>query len=452
MDDRKEGQRFEGAIELDESLLDDPGLALEAALRDSDRERILGAYRLLANAQKVPDLSPDRARILAATLEDAEMYLDAARVYRRGAEADLADPQAPESLFRAACLLLGPALRPEPGADMLMYLVGNFPDNDLRPRAEHILELREGGDTQNLRRELEDLGVYRQPADLPVSPLETVGQPPLPASGYEDLRQRLAPVVATPGYRKAAIVFKAIFLTLAAVFAVCYFTRDSLANIDDIDPSLLQAPLQKEVSDASPVTIEHDDYRLTLIPKYDYVITGLIVSKDDYRMLGLSRGNIFMEDLCVIWGNNVKSRVYQKDGVSFEHHGNVCYAQWKDPYRVAGNELSNNHILTADEKLLSAFEDLERGDQIHISGQLVDVRLTPLHGRGERRAGLLKTSTSRNDGGYGACEIIRASKLEVLARGNPLSRLLYRVSFWLLIFMLAVLVARLVLLPVGRQV
>ena len=130
----------------------------------------------------------------------------------------------------------------------------------------------------------------------------------------------------------------------------------------------------------------------------------------------------------------------------------MCYAQWKDPYRIVGNELSNNHILTTDEDLLSAFADLDRGDQIRISGQLVDVQLAPLNGWDGHRAGLLKTSTSRSDGGYGACEIIRASKLEVLARGNHLSRLLYRVSFWLLIFMLAVLVARLVLLPVGRQV
>ncbi len=452
MEDQKRGGRFEGAIELDESLLDDPALALEDGLRNADRERILGAYRLLVNAQKVPELSAEHSRVLAATLEDAEMYLDAARVYRRGAEANLDDPKTPDSLFRAACLLLGPALRPEPGTDMLMYLVGNFPDDRLVPQAERILQLQESGDRQGVQRELTELGIYRRPEEPSASTREEAGQRPLPAGGYEDLRHRLAPIVETSGYRKAAAIYKIAFLALTAVFVVCYFTRDSLSGIDDIDPSLLQAPTQKEASNADPVTIEHDDYRLTLIPRYDYVLSGLIVSKDDYSMFGLSRGNVFMEDLCMIWGANVSSRVYQKSGVSFEHHGNVCYAQWKGPYSIIGNELSNNHILTTDENLLSAFDDLERGDQVRISGQLVDVQMTPLNNRGALRAGLLKTSTSRDDGGYGACEIIRASKLEVLSRGNGLSRLLYSLSFWLLVFMLLVLVARLVLLPVGRQV
>lgn len=450
MQGEDDGRRFAGAIELDESLLDDPSAALTAGLRAGDRERILGAYRLLLNSGKVPDLSPEHSRLLAETLEDAEMFLDAARAYRRAAETELTNPRAPECLFRSACLLLGPALKPEPGVDMLMYLVGNFPRHALAPKAEHLLSLYEGGDRQGLQKELEELGVYREP-EPPAEEFDP-GSGPLPPTKYEGLRRRLAPVVEKPGYRKAARAFKIAFVLVAAVFIVCHFTSTRLAGIDQIDPDLYKAPVQKAVANANPVIIEHDEYKLKLIPRYDYVLNGLIVSKDDYQMFGLSRGNVFMEDLCVIWGSNVKNRLYQKDGVSFEHHGNVCYARWKSPYHIAGNELSNNHILTTDESLLSAFNGLERGDQIRITGQLVDVQLAPQSTSAKYQAGLLKTSTSRTDGGYGACEIIRATGLEVLARGNRLSRLLYRLSFWLLVLLLAVLIARLVLLPVGRQI
>ena len=129
---------------------DDPGMALQQALLGDDREKILGGYRLLDAAGRQVDLSQELALKLAELLEQAEMFRDAARIYRVAAEKDLESETAPAAIFRSALLLLGPAHRPQPGADMLLYLVANYPGHEKSPVAEKIHDRHMNGDAAGL--------------------------------------------------------------------------------------------------------------------------------------------------------------------------------------------------------------------------------------------------------------------------------------------------------------
>ncbi len=433
-----ETSRFEGGLDLDPSAHDNPTQSLEIALNTDDWDRALGAYRLLATGGVTIDLPLALAGKLGGVLEGAEMPLDAARVYREGAEKDLANPEAAALLFRAACLLLGPAYKPEPGADLLLFVTANFPRHHLATSAEQLFEMVQASDGQGVADFLAEQGIEHP--DFPRSATVNDSEVPRP--------NRILGWAASERYPKLARIFQVVFWLNLVGFVIAWHQHDSLKNIDQIHPALRKAPRQRLAKKTKPLTLTHDGKDLLIKPKFDYVISGLVVSKDDYRTLGLSRGNLFMMDICLIWGSNALRRVHQKSA-SFEHHGNVCYSSWQGRDRVRNSELSNNHVLLTSDDLKDAFEDLERGDQIRIKGRLIDVLARPKNSAA--RPVELKTSTTRTDKGMGACEIIHVTELQLLARGNAIFDIWYRASFLLLVLQCLVLLTRFFLLPVGRK-
>lgn len=456
--------RFEGAIDLDLSVQDDPESALVQALEAGDTDRALGAYRLMEVAGRTPHLPLRLARSLGARLEQAGMHLEAARVIRQGAEHDLKHPEAPEAVFRAACLLLGPARRPEPGGDMLLYLVANYPDHPRKDLAERIFDCWQEGDRPALAHLLAEAGLGEeadpgggQAAAGEAPPAEIGPQPsgPLPRApgGFGGFRRRMADRVQQESWRRWSRVAGVVYLALAGLFALSWFMHDRYKSIDDPHPEVLRQPRQEPAGERAPIRFAHGDYNYSLQPRYRYDIAGLIVGKNDYTMLGLARKNVFLMDLCMIWGSNVSTGNYRHGEVEFVQHGNVCYSRYRAPAWISGTELSNNHVLTGDPDLQDAFDELEAGDQIRMTGYLVDGAAVAREadGPGALVPARLTSSTTRDDRGMGACEIMYVERLEVLARGNPFWRVLYVVGFWLLLFLTIVIAARLLLLPVGRS-
>jgi hypothetical protein len=211
--------------------------------------------------------------------------------------------------------------------------------------------------------------------------------------------------------------------------------------------------VQTKVEDPEPIQFRRGDYNLSLTPLYRYKINGLIVSINDYAMLGLRYQDFYALDLCMIWGGNVRSGNYRSRDVKFAHHGNGCYAEWSGKSRLNGNQLSNTHIYATDEDLLDDFGDLRVGDQVELEGFLVEVAAVPVRVNPEYNPGTIRlhSSTTRTDKGNGACEIMYAEELRVLARANVFWRWLSAISFWLLLLVFTAIVARLILLPIGMR-
>ncbi|MBN2265736.1 MAG: hypothetical protein JW775_07985 [Candidatus Aminicenantes bacterium] len=151
--------------------------------------------------------------------------------------------------------------------------------------------------------------------------------------------------------------------------------------------------------------------------------------------MGSSSWNDYLntKDICVIWGENVESGVYER--MRFRNRDFTCFYRYPD--RETGrlfteNCLSNNHLLPADTFVAGAVLKARKGDQVRFKGWLVSygIKDAPYARR---------SSTVRNDRGNGACEVVYVTEFEILRRANPVWRALHTLSLVLMVLSMAAL-------------
>ncbi len=475
----------EHGIELDLDGPDDPLQALGQALAAEDAERAMGAFRLLEATGREPELGPTPALELADLLERSDRPLDAARACRLAAESDLAGPEAPAAILRGARLLLGPAANPAAGRAMAQFLIEHYPDHQLVDEARALLD----GETAE-RRQAPDAGAAAAPAGSAPAPgatppapaAESAAPPPAAvpaAAAAADAAEQAAPAAydyaaarsaqrPPPGgrlaqaiqrvtdhlgsarYRRLVRVYRGLLVAAALAYAVGWWQRDRADGVETIHPAVLAAPQQTALEDSSPIDFSRDGYRYRLTPRFGYRIAGLIVSLRDYTFMSVRQSDeVFPMDLCLIWGDNVRRGLHRDPSVAFSQHGRFCVYRSAGA-RVLDQALSNNHVLLADPALETTLWQLAPGDQIRLTGKLVDVEATLIGSGGtfDPRAFRLASSTSRSDTGGGACEVIYVERIEVLRAASRWARTISEVAFWTLAGLLLLAVARFVLLPV----
>ena len=208
-----------------------------------------------------------------------------------------------------------------------------------------------------------------------------------------------------------------------------------LPQADFYAGAVLSDPIQTDTS-VEPFEIVSNDIVYTINPLHDYQLHGVVVSfhdSDSWWDIYHRRSwqdFINVKDICVIWGDNVTSGVYQK--MAFKNSTWTCWASWPD--RETGShfsmhQLSNNHLLVSDPHIREIADRIEIGDQIRLEGLLASYS----HSNGKFTRG---TSTSRTDTGNGACETVYVNELEIVGKANPgwhwinlLARWLVAVSF-----------------------
>ena len=126
-----------------------------------------------------------------------------------------------------------------------------------------------------------------------------------------------------------------------------------------------------------------------------------------------------MVDLCVLWGNNIRSSTY-KD-IDFSSGQFVCnfYTSSHSAYEAFDQAaISNNHLLSNDKHVVRTLRAIRVGDQVHFRGLLSEYS----HGGGFKRG----TSSVRTDSGNGACETVFVEDVEILqAGGGPWRKLIW---------------------------
>jgi hypothetical protein len=210
--------------------------------------------------------------------------------------------------------------------------------------------------------------------------------------------------------------------------------RDRLPPSSDILPELTREPIQ-EATEAEPFDVRVDDTTFTVTPLFTYDIVGLVVSEhntdslfDYYHKLWNDTFNV--KDLCVVWGNNAISGLYKE--MSFRSGSWTCYFKTRDTetWRAFTKaELSNNHLLTESPHIQKTLRSIRRGDQVRIKGYLAEYSHEGSFWRG--------SSISRTDTGNYACETIYITDIEVLREANGVWRIIFSLSFSLLMAVLA---------------
>ena len=161
------------------------------------------------------------------------------------------------------------------------------------------------------------------------------------------------------------------------------------------------------------------DYRIQ--PRYSYELNAVVVSLHhsdswwDYAHKEWG-DNVNIMDLCVAWGDSVRSGAYRD--VSFSNNQWECtwtYSSERAHKQFNNAQASNNHIVTDDPALSEALRKIEVGDQVRLRGYLVDYTIFRQDGS---TVGSRISSETRTDVGPGACEVMYIDGFENVASPN----------------------------------
>ncbi len=193
--------------------------------------------------------------------------------------------------------------------------------------------------------------------------------------------------------------------------------KSELPMPQTLQAELLDEPMQMEVT-REPIKIAVGEIDYQIKPLYKYDLYGMVVSKHNadtwWDFLHKEwNDKLNITDLCVVWGNNVRSGSYRE--IDFSSGQFTCNYQTSSSEAWAAFDttaISNNHLLSADPAVARKMRDVRIGDQIHFSGYLSEYSHN--HGFPFKRG----TSTVRTDSGNGACETVYIERFEVLRHGG----------------------------------
>lgn len=189
-------------------------------------------------------------------------------------------------------------------------------------------------------------------------------------------------------------------------------------------------PNQLNLENAKPIDMDWEGAAYRLYPRANYELQGLVVA--EHRADSLSdlmhkeTGDQFnTRDICVVWGQLLKSGLYER--LEFWHGDWTCYVRGKsaDWSQVDQRELSNTHVLPKYQAIKDVLDKIEVGDEIRLSGQLVDY---DFKGRPFR-----KTSLVRTDTGNGACEVMLVDQAKIISGPNHIWALIKRGAQYLIV-------------------
>jgi len=148
---------------------------------------------------------------------------------------------------------------------------------------------------------------------------------------------------------------KIILLIGIVIFIYSYSQKGKLPKKEEILPELYQEPIQTE-TEKPPFKVERGGIIYDITPLFNYELYGLVVSEynskswlDYYHEEW--KDFINLKDVCVVWGDNVETEVYQE--LKFHNGSFTCYIDSKSGadktavfQKFKDSALSNNHLLS----------------------------------------------------------------------------------------------------------
>jgi len=203
------------------------------------------------------------------------------------------------------------------------------------------------------------------------------------------------------------------------LFGFSFLEMNNLPEKELILEQLYQDPIQEELEGSIPIIEEKDGFTYTIEPLYSYEIYGLSVADynpENWLDIFHKKDPLNSKDICLVWGDNLSLGGYEE--TKFKHGEFTCFWQIQSEEVVfVNNEISNNHLLPATDEIYEKIKKSRVGDQIHIKGYLVRYNIVATDINLYRN-----TSTTRDDKGDGACEVIYVTDFEILKRSNVLYR------------------------------
>lgn len=239
---------------------------------------------------------------------------------------------------------------------------------------------------------------------------------------------------------------KLINYSIAILATIFIYTWSDLKKLPDPSiavPEVYQDPIQSSISE-DDFTFVYRDTEYRVRPVADYEIWGMITTHNNINAwynYYHNKDTVNFKDVCLAWGDNIKSGVYQN--TKFTSGEWTCY------YEIWGQEnidkfnslqVSNNHLLAANEKIQNTIKKMRKGDQIYLRGQLVG------YAESSQPANMYRmTSLVRDDQG---CEIIYVTEAKILKRAKTLTYAINTLSKYAIYLLLLISLLRFFILVV----
>lgn len=234
--------------------------------------------------------------------------------------------------------------------------------------------------------------------------------------------------------RRLSTVSLLLIVLASGVYFMGRREATRLPDAAEIDPRAFEEPLQRP-TERGPFLFEYMGVEYHVEPLAEYQLAGLVVTHNDisaFHDIYHDERSVDVRDLCLIWGENLKDDSFKELVYWSEPWSCHVRAPSREAFRrFDETALSNNHLLPANEEIKRGLQAVEVGDEVWISGALVNY--SPAHSP-ER---LRKSSTVRSDRGNGACEVIFVEQFTVLRRANAPWRTARDIAWTVLIASLA---------------
>jgi len=187
--------------------------------------------------------------------------------------------------------------------------------------------------------------------------------------------------------------FLGIALIAGTLFAISHYaTTRPVEHAGGI--LVAEDPAQTDPDATAPI----EDEGFVLQPRARFVADARVLSSERYHLGKLA--DVAPLDIAVGWGPMSDSAVLARLDIS---QGNRFYYWHYDddppiPREAIETHSANWHLVPANDSIWHALRRIRVGDVVHLEGLLVDID------SGEGR--VMRTSTTRDDTGAGACEII----------------------------------------------
>lgn len=223
-------------------------------------------------------------------------------------------------------------------------------------------------------------------------------------------------------------MFKIIYITLASLFLISWYQIGQLPNLHEVDERVLQEPIQQTYTAKENFSFSYRQKSYDVKPIADYELWGLVVSQNNIAAwfnYYHDKDSVNLKDVCVVWGSNIKNESYNQKNLKFKSGEWTCYYKWRGELKrgFSSYELSNNHLLTDNEKIQDLIRDVNIGDQIYLKGSLVDYQES-----GDswlRQTSISRTDDNKASRSGGACEIVFVDDFKIIKHNNFAWNMLY---------------------------
>lgn len=225
-------------------------------------------------------------------------------------------------------------------------------------------------------------------------------------------------------------IFVLLLISASALF-YAYFAKNKLPDKGEVVEYLQEEPVQGSGESFDAINIDKGNVEYNIEPKHSYQLWGLVVAVNDNekwysRFKDMDPLNT--KDICVLWGDNAEGEIY--NNYSFKSIEYVCQYQSREVQDQSnildGRQLSNNHLLPADDEIYDIIRQAKVGDQIYLEGYLSDYSIMENGQKTVSRG----TSTTRIDTGNGACETVYVTDFQILKTGNEMAVQIYRIALY----------------------